>query len=108
MGGAVHVVCDSELCVTGVQRRQRGGDNWDLWGRLWQVVQRKHLLLEAQWVKSHGDEHPEYFVQYHLDVADCFGNCCADRLALEAAWGGGGAQSGSSACLASDFQCSVQ
>ena len=49
------------------------------------MVARKHLRLECQWVKPHGDGHPEFFIQYDLDVEDCFGNCCVGRLALSAA-----------------------
>ena len=50
-----------ELTVVGIARRQQGGDNYDLWALLWQVVEAKRLTIRARWVKAHGDEHPEYF-----------------------------------------------
>ena len=62
---AISVVSDSALCVAGIAKRQRSGENWDLWERRWTVVTRKHLRLECQWVKPHGDEHPECFIKYN-------------------------------------------
>ena len=56
-----------------------------MWDRLWEIVGDKHVELECFWVKSHGDEHPEFFSKYDLSVQDSFGNCCADRLAIAAA-----------------------
>ena len=56
-----------------------------MWGRLWKIVGDKQIQLECFWVKSHGDEHPEFFSKYDLSVHDSFGNCCADRLAIAAA-----------------------
>ena len=54
---------------------------------MWTAVQRNGITLHSEWVKSHGDEHPEFFLQYSLDITACFGNCCADKLAIKAAAG---------------------
>ena len=82
---SIRVGSDSAICVSGVASKQRSGENWDMWGRLWKLVGDKQIQLECFWVKSHGDEHPEFFSKYDLSVHDSFGNCCADRLAIAAA-----------------------
>ena len=82
---------DPQLCVTWGCTQAPGGYGWDTWDRLWSQVQFKHIHLRTRWVKYFGGEHPELFMQYDLDVTDCFGSCCAGKLALlKAAWGGGG------------------
>ena len=80
-GAVAEVVSDSEITVRGIAARQAGGYKFDFWELLWQVVAAKQLRLTARWVKSHGGEHPEYFVQYVLSVYDFVGNGVADKLA---------------------------
>ena len=49
------------------------------------MVARKRIALTCQWVKSHGEDNPQFFSKYILSVRDCLGNCCAARLAIRAA-----------------------
>ena len=78
----VHIVTDASTVSSGIDTRRKGGGNWDLWSRVWQLTERKKLRLTVNKVTSHvldGGVRPGRCVAG--TIWDCVGNVYADAMA---------------------------
>ena len=78
----VHIVTDASTVSSGIDTRRKGGGNWDLWSRVWQLTERKKLRLTVNKVTSHvldGGVRPGRCVDG--TIWDCVGNVYADAMA---------------------------